>query len=164
VGEALATKYNMDQDNRQRVVSVTNLVTYEQVGTASGQLLKHNRSWHLVRTCAPAPAACVTCHAWVTVVQVWHVCGGAECRSRQGIELCVNTIWVTIPSSTKQYQILPYFACCTCSVQVWYNEVRSRKPQTFKAGGSGVVDPTGDGGVGKCDFCDWGRLTAQVRK
>ncbi len=48
-------------------------------------------------------------------------------------------------------------------LQVWFNEVRSRKPQTFTAG-AGVVDPTGGGGPGRCDFCDWRELTAEVRR
>ncbi|GFH32496.1 uncharacterized protein HaLaN_31724, partial [Haematococcus lacustris] len=42
----------------------------------------------------------------------------------------------------------------------WFNEVRGRKPQTFTASQT-LVDPTGGGGPGKCDFCDWENMTAQ---
>ncbi len=44
--------------------------------------------------------------------------------------------------------------------QCWFNEVRSRKPQTFVPGGA-PLDPTGGGGVGRCDFCAWASLTAR---
>ncbi|KAL6761847.1 hypothetical protein V8C86DRAFT_3131322 [Haematococcus lacustris] len=44
--------------------------------------------------------------------------------------------------------------------QAWFNEVRGRKPQTFKASQT-LVDPTGGGGPGKCDFCDWENMTAE---
>ncbi|KAG2422558.1 hypothetical protein HXX76_015938 [Chlamydomonas incerta] len=43
--------------------------------------------------------------------------------------------------------------------QAWFNEARTRKPQTFKADAAGVVDPT-DGGR-RCDFCNWQQLTAE---
>jgi hypothetical protein len=43
--------------------------------------------------------------------------------------------------------------------QAWFNEVRTRKPQTFTLASSGVQDPT-QGGL-KCDFCQWELLTAE---
>ncbi|PNH05460.1 hypothetical protein TSOC_008285, partial [Tetrabaena socialis] len=43
--------------------------------------------------------------------------------------------------------------------QTWFNEARTRKPQTFKAEAGGAVDPT-DGGR-RCDFCRWQELTAE---
>ncbi|EFJ45930.1 hypothetical protein VOLCADRAFT_93650 [Volvox carteri f. nagariensis] len=43
--------------------------------------------------------------------------------------------------------------------QAWYNEVRTRKPQTFKSDAAALVDPT-DGGR-TCDFCKWRTLTAE---
>lgn len=46
----------------------------------------------------------------------------------------------------------------------WYNQQRSRKPQTFEGpvqGGSAAhaYDPTGPSKP--CDFCDWQHLTAE---
>lgn len=45
--------------------------------------------------------------------------------------------------------------------QCWYNEERTRKPQTFAAAATdaSAFDPT-DGGAKGCDFCDWQQLTA----
>ncbi|KXZ43867.1 hypothetical protein GPECTOR_78g55 [Gonium pectorale] len=43
--------------------------------------------------------------------------------------------------------------------QTWFNEVRTRKPQTFKTASAGIADPT-DGGK-RCDFCAWQMLTAE---
>lgn len=45
--------------------------------------------------------------------------------------------------------------------QCWYNEARTRKPQTFVAadGAAAALDPTGGGGA-SCDFCQWPTLTA----
>ncbi|KAL4422818.1 hypothetical protein ABPG75_009015 [Micractinium tetrahymenae] len=45
--------------------------------------------------------------------------------------------------------------------QCWYNEERTRKPQTFAAAAADAAafDPT-DGGASGCDFCDWQHLTA----
>jgi hypothetical protein len=46
--------------------------------------------------------------------------------------------------------------------QCWFNEERSRKPQTFEAGtaDAAVHDPLSREG-GACDFCDWRQLTAE---
>ena len=45
--------------------------------------------------------------------------------------------------------------------QCWYNEERTRKPQTFAAAAAeaSAFDPT-HGGARGCDFCDWQHLTA----
>lgn len=45
--------------------------------------------------------------------------------------------------------------------QTWYNEERTRKPQTFAApaADAAVLDPTKGGGP-SCDFCNWQTLTA----
>ena len=43
-------------------------------------------------------------------------------------------------------------------MQVWYNEARTRKPQTFKAASASLPDPTDNGR--NCDFCKWEALTA----
>lgn len=45
--------------------------------------------------------------------------------------------------------------------QSWFNEIRSRKPQTFRSTNVGGNDPTLGGGFGRCDFCDWHHYTAE---
>ena len=50
-----------------------------------------------------------------------------------------------------------------------FNEVRSGKPRGFRGGGlpaggaasgSAALDPLASGGPGRCDFCEWERMTA----
>eukprot|EP00892_Ulva_mutabilis_P006401 jgi/Ulvmu1/4132/UM019_0111.1 len=43
--------------------------------------------------------------------------------------------------------------------QTWYNEQRTRKPQTFTAKSTGPVDPIANPAI-ECDFCQWHDLTA----
>jgi hypothetical protein len=43
-------------------------------------------------------------------------------------------------------------------MQVWWNEARTKKPQTFKSESLEVPDST-EGGK-NCDFCRWQTMTA----
>lgn len=45
--------------------------------------------------------------------------------------------------------------------QCWYNGNRKNKPQTFRSENKSSFDPTSGGGVGRCDFCEWEKYTAE---
>jgi hypothetical protein len=47
--------------------------------------------------------------------------------------------------------------------QCWYNEARTKKPQTFAAAADAAAafDPLRSGPQGGCDFCSWQELTAE---
>lgn len=48
--------------------------------------------------------------------------------------------------------------------QCWFNEDRTKKPQTFAAAAADAAaafDPLAPGGSGACDFCNWQQLTAE---
>jgi hypothetical protein len=45
--------------------------------------------------------------------------------------------------------------------QCWYNEDRTKKPQTFTAAAADAAGFDSTGGGASCDFCDWQHMTAE---
>lgn len=152
VGMQLASKYSMAQENEQTVVSVTNNVRCPAWQGAKAAMP------YALRTCMHAVALRAASHA---PSDFWRSCMRFTHREKPGG--CRHD---------TQSQMCPLHGRRMCRTQVtleqtWFNEARTRKPQTFKpdpaaAAASvqrGFADPT-DGGS-RCDFCRWPELTAQ---
>ncbi|GLI67736.1 hypothetical protein VaNZ11_011938 [Volvox africanus] len=116
----------------------------------------------------PLSVRCVQLHSVFEVAQtVDSLVGSGAAALRRLYAFTAGTARCRVgPELSRKYGMEPDNAQLVVSItntatleQAWYNEVRTRKPQTFKEDAACLVDPT-DGGR-KCDFCNWQTLTAE---
>eukprot|EP00195_Chlamydomonas_chlamydogama_P000502 CAMPEP_0202919522 /NCGR_PEP_ID=MMETSP1392-20130828/76056_1 /ASSEMBLY_ACC=CAM_ASM_000868 /TAXON_ID=225041 /ORGANISM="Chlamydomonas chlamydogama, Strain SAG 11-48b" /LENGTH=480 /DNA_ID=CAMNT_0049612915 /DNA_START=177 /DNA_END=1620 /DNA_ORIENTATION=+ len=82
-----------------------------------------------------------------------------------GIATCIASPALSAKYNVEQdnRQLVVSVTNRTTGEQAWFNEQRTRKPQTFKKDAGGDADKPADptkGGL-NCDFCNWQELTAE---
>lgn len=96
------------------------------------------------------------CSPWPSPLAMTQT-GGATARLRlftstQALDICPSWLW------QDNRQLVVSVTNRLNGEQTWFNEARTKKPQSFVHDGE-IADPT-DGGK-NCDFCKWDTLTAE---